>query len=122
MKIQSICRLVCLSFLTIIVLCCLGCSDDTNPPGPGNPDAPFIPTNNSPPDGSRNQPLQLTLCWSCADPNGDSLTYDVYFGIKSPPPLVDSAIVDTVYDTPILTPDSVYYWFVVAKDPMGNKA
>jgi len=46
---------------------------------------PGIPFNPSPIDGATNQPLFLTLSWSCTDPDGDALKYDVYFGTTNPP-------------------------------------
>jgi len=55
------------------------------------------------------------LSWSCSDPDGDALKYDIYLGTSVPPPLVMSNHTSTTYD-PILENNTTYYWKVVAKD------
>ena len=85
-------------------------------PTPNQPPNP--PSNPYPPDGATEQPLNVILSWSCSDPDsGDVLTYDVYFGSDSTPPLVSSGQSDTTYDPPeSLNPGAIYYWKIVAMD------
>ncbi len=46
---------------------------------------PKPPSNPSPKNDSMNQPLALVLSWDCDDSDGDSVTYDVYFGTGTNP-------------------------------------
>lgn len=59
-------------------------------------------------------PLILTFCWSYAHAPSDTVLFDVCLGTANPPPLVDSMIVDTVYDPGPLLPDTTYFWRVIA--------
>jgi len=78
------------------------------------PDAPSHPT---PDSGEKNVWTSTTLGWSCADPDGDPLTYDVYFGTDNPPAtMVSSDQTDTSLARIGLTSGTTYYWRVVAKD------
>ncbi|UYZ39565.1 MAG: PKD domain-containing protein [Candidatus Methanospirare jalkutatii] len=76
---------------------------------------PNRPSNPSPSDGATNVPIDTSLSWSCSDPDGDTLKYDIYLGTSIPPPLVKSDHTSTTYD-PILENNTTYYWKVVAKD------
>lgn len=83
---------------------------------------PLAPASPSPANGATNQTLwRLSLSWSGSDPDsGDTLTYDVYFGITSEPPLVRQNLDETTY-SPIqpLLPMTTYYWKIVARDNNG---
>jgi len=81
---------------------------------------PSQPNNPVPTDNAQNQPISVNLQWSCSDPEGDPLTYDVYFGTDTNPVLVSSAISDTTYNPGTLDYDSTYYWKIVAHDDQGN--
>jgi len=48
---------------------------------------PSQPTNPYPEDESINIDLDPLLSWSCSDPNGDNLAYNIYFGIDQNPAL-----------------------------------
>jgi len=76
---------------------------------------PNKPSNPHPPNGATNVPINTSLSWSCSDPDGDALKYDIYLGTSIPPPLVKSDHTSTIYD-PILEYNTTYYWKVVAKD------
>ena len=76
---------------------------------------PNKPSNPHPPNGATNVPINTSLSWSCSDPDGDALKYDIYLGTSIPPPLVKSNHTSTTYD-PILENNTTYYWKVVAKD------
>ena len=81
---------------------------------------PNSPSNPYPANGSTNIGADTTLSWSCSDPDGDLLTYDVYFGDSNPPPLVSPGQPDTMYTPGILEYDTIYYWRIVAFDIHGD--
>ena len=87
--------------------------------GGGGNNPPNPPSNPNPIDGATDQPVNLVMTWSCTDPNGDPLTYDVYFGITNPPPLVSSNQSNTSYNPGQLNISTTYYWKIVAKDNQG---
>jgi len=111
------------STVTLIAFClliiALGCSD--GPPTAADPHAPGSPSHPFPADRADDQPLTVTLRWSCADPDGDSLIYSLYVGTEIPLPLVDSMITDTTYTISPLSFGRVYYWYVMARDPDGRQ-
>ncbi|MBL7104347.1 MAG: hypothetical protein ISS18_08445 [Bacteroidales bacterium] len=78
--------------------------------------APNEPSNPKPEDGSVNISIDTTLSWSCSDPDGDALTYNIYFGTETNPPLIQTIHPDTFYFPGILLYDTTYYWKIVAYD------
>ncbi|HEX5131824.1 MAG TPA: FlgD immunoglobulin-like domain containing protein, partial [Candidatus Krumholzibacteria bacterium] len=76
------------------------------------PNAPYnpVPLNNG------QGPLQPRLSWLGYDPDGQTLTYDLYFGDTNPPPLMVSGLTAPSYQMGTLTQSVVYYWRVVASD------
>jgi hypothetical protein len=96
----------------------------------GNPDLGmiYIPEENLPPnpphspfpwDGSIDVDPDADLSWSCTDPNYDPLTFDVYFGTSSNPPLVSSGQSEKSYDPGTMEEGQKYYWKIVAEDDEG---
>ena len=88
---------------------------------PNNP--PNAPSNPTPADNATGVALLYTnLSWSCSDPDGHSMTYDVYFGTTSTPPLVFSGYDSTNFELGELSSGTTYYWKIVAKDkpPTGD--
>ncbi len=79
---------------------------------------PSKPTYNSPVNGATNRDINADLFWSCTDPNGDALTYDVYFGTAATPPKV-ATVSTTTYEPGALAYSTKYYWKIVAKDNEG---
>jgi hypothetical protein len=81
---------------------------------------PTAPSTPSPTTGATGQSTSLTLSWSCSDPDGDALTYDVYFGTNSNP---TTAISTNQSSNNIsrsgLAANTVYYWKIIAKDNKG---
>ena len=48
------------------------------------------------------------------------MTYDVYFGVSTPPPLVASGLIETSYTPADLLPHTTYYWSVSASDGLSQ--
>jgi hypothetical protein len=81
--------------------------------------APAIPTVVSPSSGASNVDLNADLQWNCSDPDGDALSYDVYFGTAVAPPLAAANHPAKTYDPGTLAFSTRYYWRIVARDPGG---
>jgi internalin A len=81
---------------------------------------PAVPSIHEPENDSIVDAMDATLVWSSSDPDGDTLSYDLYFGASSPPPPVSSAQKDTTYYTDILELNKTYYWKVVVDDGHGH--
>jgi uncharacterized protein (TIGR02145 family) len=81
---------------------------------------PSPPSNPSPADSATHQPINLILSWDCTDPEGDPLTFDVYFGTDEIPPLSVSGITEQTYTPATLDYSTTYYWKIVAHDDQGN--
>jgi hypothetical protein len=80
-------------------------------------ESPNIPSAPTPPDCATNIPINATLSWSGGDPDSDdTVTYDVYFGLSSSPPKIESNQSHTSYDPSLLENGTTYYWKVVAWD------
>jgi len=81
---------------------------------------PNEPSNPSPPDGDTQVSTSVVLSWTGGDPNvGDIVTYDVYLGTDSAPPLVSDDQPEMTYSTGTLNSNTQYYWKVVATDSQG---
>jgi len=81
---------------------------------------PNTPSNPNPVDNATGVSIDVTLSWSCSDPDGDSLTYDIYFGTSSSLSLVKSDHTSNTYDPGTLQYSTTYYWKIVAKDGRGE--
>jgi len=79
-------------------------------------DAPYEPSDPSPADGSIDNEINVVLSWTGGDPDGDDVTYDIYFGTSSPPTKIVSNQSGTSYDPGLLEFDTTYYWQIVAWD------
>ena len=77
---------------------------------------PNLPTNPVPSDSATNQYINMDLRWTCTDPDGDPVTFDVYFGTSSNPPSVISGQAAVTYDPGVLANDQTYYWRIDAHD------
>ena len=83
-------------------------------------DPPNTPTNPNPADGAIDVSTYIVLSWTGNDPEGDNVTYDVYFGDSSPPPQVSSNQSGTSYNPPgELINDTKYYWQIIIWDEYG---
>jgi hypothetical protein len=87
--------------------------------GPNNP--PNTPSSPSPANHAGSVPLNADVNWSGGDPDGDSVTYDVYFekDDSTPDQLVSDDQSGTSYDPGTLDYGSHYYWKIEAKDEHG---
>jgi hypothetical protein len=79
-----------------------------------------------PPDGTKNVPINASLFWNGSDPNsGDTLKFDVYFGLYDPPTLQEHNQTETTYD-PYDEGDmqlfEKYYWKIVTWDKSGERS
>jgi len=81
------------------------------------PDEPINPT---PFDGAMQMPFDLMLGWTCADPDGDPLTFDLYFGNQNPNQLLQSGITGFEFPVSQLDFGMIYHWHIVAHDNHGN--
>ncbi|MGB2698607.1 MAG: dockerin type I domain-containing protein [Candidatus Zixiibacteriota bacterium] len=78
---------------------------------------PNVPRNPTPEDGATKVWIEDDLSWTGGDPDdNDTLTYDIYFGTDSIPPLVFSNHPDTSYDPGTMMYETTYYWQIVAWD------
>jgi glutaredoxin len=77
---------------------------------------PNTPSNPNPANGSTDVPINKVLSWSGGDPNGDTVRYDVYFGLTSPPGKVVSNQSGTTYNPGTMTAETTYYWKIVSWD------
>jgi outer membrane protein assembly factor BamB len=81
---------------------------------------PSQPSNPSPANHATGASINADLSWTGGDPDtGDTVTYDVYFGTSSSPPLVSNDQSGTIYDPGTLAGNTKYYWKVVATDNHG---
>ena len=82
---------------------------------------PNVPSNPSPANNAINQNYpNVTLSWTGGDPDGDTVTYDLYFGTASNPPLYQTGLSYTTYGKSGLQSYTKYYWKIVAKDGVNT--
>jgi hypothetical protein len=81
---------------------------------------PNTPNTPSPVHQATDIGVTPVLSWVGGDPDGDSVTYDVYFGTSSSPPLVSSNQSGTTYIPGTLQFNTLYYWQIVAWDTYGG--
>lgn len=80
----------------------------------------LVATNPAPANGATGVSLSTQVCWDAVSDSVEGpVTYDVYFGTGSTPPLVSSGQSSTCYTPAGLTANVVYYWKVVAKYGQG---
>jgi hypothetical protein len=97
-----------------------GCTkEEGNPAAPGN-QPPNQPSNPVPADGAAVVSLSTSLRWTCSDPDGDSLNYNLFFGATNNPPLVRQNMAENFWTPDSVTLGTTYYWKVVAKDSLGH--
>ena len=77
---------------------------------------PYMPSNPYPAQGSTSVNINVDLSWTGGDPDGDPVTYDVYWGTSSTPPKIASNQSATSYDPGTLELEKTYYWKIIAWD------
>ncbi|MCK4549302.1 MAG: hypothetical protein KAU49_04005, partial [Candidatus Krumholzibacteria bacterium] len=82
-------------------------------------DPPERPHTPNPADDATGVPLNKTLSWSCSDPNGDPLTYDIWFGPPLIPSLVSEGQFERVFSPTGMLKGHEYEWWVIARDDEG---
>jgi len=86
----------------------------------GPPAAPSVPHDPVPPNGAQGQPVALQLGWQSENQLGGPLSYDVYFGTASAPPLVADHLDVPVYNPGVLQHSTHYYWRIMARSEWGT--
>lgn len=61
----------------------------------------------------------IVLSWKGEDPDGDVVTYDIYFSIDNPPLLIEVDHPESTYKVYSLEYDTKYYWQIVSRDIHG---
>lgn len=88
----------------------------------GSTEPPYQPFNPSPPDNATRIELSTTLSWSGGDPEGDAVTYTVYFGTGGEMEMIAENITDNMTTISGLAPFSTYEWQVISYDASGLSA
>jgi hypothetical protein len=84
------------------------------------PNSPPELHNVYPENGETGVDIGANLSWTCNDPDGDIVTYDVYFGTTSPPPQMTWNQSETTYNPPgDMDYETLYYWYIIAWDEHG---
>jgi len=98
--------------ITLALLVGIGVATANSPPNK--------PSSPSPSNGATGISINTDLSWSCSDPDGDTLVYDIYFDTQSPPQPVATNYSSNVWSPGTLEYDTTYYWMITAKDPSGE--
>jgi len=77
---------------------------------------PNEPSNPMPANGSNDIAIAENLSWTGGDPDGDPVSYDVYFGTTSPPSKKVSNQSALIYDPGTMIYSTHYYWKIIAWD------
>ncbi len=85
-------------------------------------DFPTVPSDPDPENETVKVPVDTALSWNCTDPEGDSLSYDIYLDTSPDPALAVSSHQSESYDPGALSYDTAYYWRIVASDGNGHTA
>jgi len=80
---------------------------------------PFKPINPSPENGATDVDINADLYWTGGDPDGDLVTYDIYFGNINPPPIIINNQSESFYNLETLNYNTNYYWKIISWDSLG---
>jgi hypothetical protein len=102
-------------FLLFAVVVFFACQDENVTDTPNN--APNEPSNPSPAHLDSNVTVSAQLSWSCTDPDGDPMNYDIYLDTLNPPDLLEDRWPNRNYDPGSdLLYEKTYYWKIVSRD------
>ena len=90
-------------FLTV------GSEEESNKP-------PHMPSNPYPVNGSTSVNINVDLSWTGGDPDGDPVTYDVYFGTNTSPSQAVNNQSANAFSPGQLEYSTIYYWKIIAWD------
>jgi hypothetical protein len=90
------------------------CGIPTASPTPNDP--PYTPSSPSPINTATSVNVNAVLSWTGGDPNGDTVTYDVYFGKSTNPAKLNSNQTAATYNPGTMDKNTLYYWRIVAWD------
>jgi hypothetical protein len=82
------------------------------------PAPPAAPSNPSPASSATGVSTTPTLTWSASG----ATSYDVKFGLSSPPPMASAGQAAASYTTPALSASTTYFWQIVANNASGTTA
>jgi uncharacterized protein (TIGR02145 family) len=94
--------------------------DDNYENGGNSNEPPNEPSNPSPVDYTTGVSMNTNISWSCSDPDGDDLDYDIYFGTNQDPPIVETFYSSPTYNPGTLNENETYYWYIIAYDDHEN--
>jgi hypothetical protein len=77
---------------------------------------PNTPSEPHPSTGATGVALDATLSWTGGDPDGDPVTYQIFWGTTNPPEQVVANQTQTTYDPDSMTLGTKYYWKIIAWD------
>ena len=78
--------------------------------------APTVPSNPNPNDGATGISTSPLLSWTCTDPDGDAVGYDLYLGASASSMALVTSGSGTMATLTGLNPEQTYYWKVIAYD------
>jgi hypothetical protein len=86
---------------------------------------PEVPHSPWPSDGATGVAVDPLLLWSCADPDGDTVLFDVYMSDSNeltPDDLIAEALFEPQLQVTQLDLGTTYYWRVLARDDDGHES
>jgi hypothetical protein len=111
---------VLMGVLVLLVMLSLVSCTATSGGGTTNK-APEKASSPSPANGDKYVVYYENLSWEGFDIEGDTLTYDLYFGTTESPELEESNLTESSYNLTNLDLSTTYYWRVDTIDGNGNK-
>jgi len=82
---------------------------------------PLKPYNRNPENESEDININTFLSWNAEDPDGDIITFDVFFGTENPPPKLIEKQSSNKFD-PSITYNTTYYWKIESWDNFGESS
>ena len=89
-------------------------------PGSGVNNPPEIPRYPYPSNEAVDVMVNEDLSWTGGDPDGDTVTYDIYFGTTTSPAKIASNHTSDTYDPGQMMNLTTYYWQIIAWDEHGE--